>query len=360
MKNLIILLSTCLITFASFQSEARVWRLNNQSGVDADVTTNLQDAVDTASYGDTIYVEQSPFDYGDAVIAKKLIIIGGGYWLDQNDSTQENINKSQVFYLVFNSGSEGSVISGLYFYTTDGFSGQKFIEINTNSITIQRCYITLQNPSNYSYLIYITGNRTNVIIQQNWLQFLFGVSQNAPIYINGDPGNLIIRNNICKSHLNTNGSPGKLIYASTSSSSTFVIKNNIFYGNLNTYNALYVNNIMLDGTYSNSSGGLASNNLCNGTQYPIGNNNQRNLSMSSVFVNYISMIDNGYILSSSSPAKNVGINGGDCGAFSNDYGGEPYVLSGIPDIPSIFDVNFNATVISTNTINVTIKAKSNK
>jgi hypothetical protein len=76
--------------------------------------------------------------------------------------------------------------------------------------------------------------------------------------------------------------------------------------------------------------------------------------MSTVFVDFEKYIDNGYILASGSPATAAGVNGGDCGAFGTGTGGQPYILSGMPEIPAIFE----ATVPSygTSSLQVNIKA----
>ncbi len=74
--------------------------------------------------------------------------------------------------------------------------------------------------------------------------------------------------------------------------------------------------------------------------------------MSTVFVDHDLYIDNGYILTDNSPAIGAAINGGDCGVF----GYYPYILSGMPEIPAVFE----ATVIpiGTSSLPVNIKAIS--
>ena len=357
MKKNVILLSLILIGFALI-SNATVWRLNNVPGVDADFTTNLQDAIDNVSSGDTIYVEQSPYNYGTATISKQVFLIGGGYWLEENDSTRVNIEESRVEELVFNSGSEGSVITGLYIYIFAGwYQDFNMIEINTDTITIQRNYIWGSGEGHVGdrNQIKINGNRTGVIIQQNWFQNRSGNPMYA-IFIEGIPLNIVIRNNIIYSNSN-----GTVIEETIGGSSIgLFIKNNVMIGEIHTFNALYVNNILISGSFYNGSGGIVANNICNGTQFPDNNNNQQNVNMSIVFVDYDLYIDNGYILSSGSPAIGAGFNGGDCGVFGSGFGGNPYVLSGMAAIPAIFEIEFNSMIFpsSSNTLEVNLKAKS--
>ena len=71
---------------------------------------------------------------------------------------------------------------------------------------------------------------------------------------------------------------------------------------------------------------------------------------------HLLFIDNGYELAPGSPAIGTGVNGGDCGVFSYDTGGYPYVLSGMPAIPAIYEATVESIVGST--LPVTIKASS--
>ena len=362
MKKNVILLSVILIGFALI-SNATVWRLNNIPGVDADFTTNLQDAIDNVSSGDTIYVEQSPFSYGGATISKQVILIGGGYWLIENDSTQASEDVSEIDYLQFDVGSEGSIISG---FSIDQEFGNAYeyamIKINTNDIIIQRCFLQLSigGGEAASKLILLNGNVNNIIIQQNWIYFYnFNETANN-IYFNGNTQNVIVRNNFIRSVTHNPGWNYAIRMESSSSSNSPQIYNNIIEGAISTFNCFYLNNILISGSFYNGTGGVAANNICNETQFPIINNNQQNVDMSTVFVDHDLYIDNGYFLVPGSPAIGAGFNGGDCGMFSLDYGGYPYVLSGMPAIPAIFEIDFNSTIFPSNenTLEVDLKAKS--
>ena len=103
-RNITIL--TAIIIFIAMSASATVWRVNNRPNVDADFTT-LQAAFTGASAGDTIYLEGSPFSYGGGSnFNKQLTVIGTGYWLNENDSTQAYNQPSIVSTLKFNAGSE--------------------------------------------------------------------------------------------------------------------------------------------------------------------------------------------------------------------------------------------------------------
>ncbi len=359
---------TCgLITlFAAFSASGQVWRLNNQPGVSADFTTTLQDAIDGISPGDTIYVEPTPFSYGPATISKKVILIGAGYWHEENEETQASYGNSIIEELVFEPGSEGSEITGLYFYkivpTRESWC---LITINTNNIAVRRNYLKGQLNSCYmggcnGVVVLLNGDRTNIHIEKNWLECLHDIGPagtiGAAIHINGVSSDIYIRNNFIKSNMYA-------LYEDISYPELGVIfSNNVIWGNIHVYNALVVNNILLSGNYYDGASSLASNNICNGQQFPAINNNQINVDMSTVFINHTGYIDNGYLLEAGSPAIGAGFNGGDCGVFSYDFGGSPYVLSGMPAIPAIYEFNINSTVYPVGDIGVlevNIKSKSN-
>ncbi len=355
-----------ILFFGTINSNAAVWRLNNSNGVSANFTGTLQDAINSVSPGDTIYIEPSPYNYGGAIISKKVILIGAGYWLNENDSTQANKEKSEVEELVFNSGSEGSEIMGLYCYKLiPTIESWKLIAVNTDNISIRRNYFYGKNTNCYQsscsgIVIELNGNRANVNIEQNWLECYHtggpagGIQIGAAIHINGAPTNISIRNNFIKSNANA------ILDTISTVTTELTVGNNVIWGNLLTYNVLYVNNVLISGTYYDGSGNSSANNICNGIQFPDINNNQLNINMTTVFVDYDLYIDKGYILAPGSPAIGAGFNGGDCGVFSNDFGGNPYVLSGMPNIPAIFDIDFNSTVFPAQfeNLEINIKAKS--
>ncbi len=354
MKQKITFLTAAIILLTT-TLDATVWRVNNRPNVDANFTT-LQDAIDGASDGDTLYIGASETSYGVGVFAKKLIVIGAGYWLNENDTTQMYKEESQTGRLTFNDGSQESEVMGLYVYESSG--NPRAIYIYADSINIERNYIRANeinnSPSVSPICISITGNLSFINITQNWIYSTRNANYPTySIYITGILSNSIIKNNFIRSTTNIKYA----IYMSTNSTSTeLIITNNVMWGNLTTYYTIHNNNILLEGTYNNGTGDLTSNNLCNGTQYPDVNNNQQNVDMSTVFVDYVGYIDNDYILATGSPAIGAGLNSGDCGAFGNGTGGDPYVLSGMPPIPAVFEAT--VTTVGSYTLPVNIKASS--
>ena len=108
-------------------------------------------------------------------------------------------------------------------------------------------------------------------------------------------------------------------------------------------------------------------NFCNGFNAQINNgtfglnNTLVNSNVSTFFLAFPNNPNNlqedaRYQLHPNSPAKGVGENGTDAGAFGGD---EPYILSGIPSIPTIYQLTVPSNVPQGGTLNVQIKAKIN-
>ncbi|MCF8374317.1 MAG: hypothetical protein K9H64_22030 [Bacteroidales bacterium] len=355
-----------LVVFFAMNLNATVWTVSNHTGM-ADYTS-LQTAIDSAGYGDTLYLEASPNSYGNATFYKKLIVVGPGYWLIENDSTQANMDTACVNSLIFNPGSEGSILSGIT--VNANFSGfmnsnifAKMIIINTDSITIQRCHIVTHTyqSAGKSCNIYIDGNRNNIVLQQNWINTSIenpsGFNGTAyAIYFTSIPENTLIINNFIRSYkISGYQSIGSIFMNTINSTTNLIISNNVIWGNLQTYYAGHINNVLVDGNFTGNFN-VTMHNLCSSTQYPVDINNQQNINMDSVFVDVDSYIDNGYLLKPNSPAIGAGLNGVDCGAFGESSGGIVYKLSGLPDIPAIFEATIDLS--GTTQIPVNIKAKS--
>lgn len=134
----ILLLST-IIVFC-INANAKIWRVNNNPGLDGDVqqgqtlfdgntTTNPE-----AAAGDSIYFEPSATVYNSVDINKANIkVFGYGYFLANHPGIQAMTNNARVSYIQFQNGSAGSVVSGLEL--TDGFY------IYTGNVTMTRCLV---------------------------------------------------------------------------------------------------------------------------------------------------------------------------------------------------------------------------
>ncbi len=304
--------------------------MNNNPGADPDYAT-LQAANDAASNGDTIYVEGSPTDYDGADISKKLVIIGPGYFLTDNDSTQAfGIATTFKDNISFNTGSAGSIITGCKITNT--------INLNVNDISIIRCnvgYVSCNSEIN------------NILILQNYVNSIYNSYY--------DVTNSVISNNIVS---------GAITF--TSASGNLQIVNNVCtygYGYaISVYNASIANNIITNPTYGVmvNTGNAINNNIFAGAGTNA-NGNQYNVVMANVFVDFSGSLnysdDAKWKLKTGSPAIGAGVSGVDCGAFG---GPTPYVLSGVPNLPHIYEATIPGTAYSNLGLACTIKIKSGK
>ncbi len=317
--------------FTSVSSFAKIWRVNN-TGNPGDFTT-IQNAHNDANVlaGDTLHIEPSVVSYGALTMTKKLIILGPGYFLLQNPNNQFHNLSAKVHGISFNGGSSGSVIAGLEITTT--------IYIRVNQIAILRC-----NFNGQAININHNGNSAlnNILINGNYSVTL---NDNYNSYV---VTNLLISNNYIKG----------LDYGGNVSAT---LDNNIFHDI--TGNALKISNSVLkNNILYNYSGAFQFtncsfyNNLDTLSNVPVGNGNLRAVSMSTVFVGGAGTSTDGqWVLSENSPAKGAGVEGIDCGIFG---GSNPYKLSGLPAIPSIYFLNVPASS-NGNNLQVTVSIKSN-
>jgi hypothetical protein len=331
MKNEL-LLSLIFVLLCGLLSGQHLKRVNNNPGADPDYAT-LQAANDAASNGDTIYVEGSPTDYDGADISKKLVIIGPGYFLTDNDSTQAfGIAATFNGVINFNAGSEGSIITGCNLNTN--------LNLSANDISIIRC--------NVSY-IYNLSDVDNILILQNYVNTI-----NMEAYFKVIT-NSVISNNIIGGYIHTNSSSGNLQIANN-------VCNYYSAGAIAVYNASIANNIITNtsGTIAVNTGNAINNNILAGAGTNA-NGNLYNVVMANVFVDFSGSLnysdDAKWKLKAGSPAIGAGVSGVDCGAFG---GPTPYVLSGVPNLPHIYEATIPGTAYSNLGLACTIKIKSGK
>lgn len=319
MKKLIIL--SIVLAFA-LTAQAKVWRVNNIAAMNANFTSFVA-AQSTVSANDTLYFEGSTVSYEDIVLTKPLVIIGPGYFLEENPQTQSNFITAKFGTIGFTTGSSGSILAGLVV--------QDKITISVSNISITKCNIGGISLNNAT----VSGD---ILLLQNYIKGGF-----SDYYSRNTIFNLIISNNYISSNTS---------FGTTTSGSIY---NNIIVGSLLVSNFTINNNIMM-GYSSDQNNNVFNNNICNGIQFPIGNGNQQNVIMSGVFVGATgNSTDGQWQLKEYSPAIGKGNDGTDCGMFG---GSSPYVLSGLPSIPAIYEITMPATGDNINGIDVTVKAKT--
>ncbi len=320
MKINYIIITVILGMLVASSASAKIWRVNNNAGADADYTT-LTNAQNAAAAGDTIYVEGSATNYGSSTITKQLYIFGPGYFLDQNPETQANTQTADLSTTYFATGSEGTVVTGCNFISS--------CYVYTDNITLR--------GNRYNSYLYIGDNPnaiSDVLISQC---YFYSYSY---ITVNANATGITIRN----SHTYTVTGPA---------TSEITIHNNVISGTINVHNSVLRNNIMYLGTFYPSNN-TYSYNLAEGTQFGTENNNQASVTTDAVFV-LTGSTDGYWQLTGGSQASGAGFEGVDCGMYG---GGTPYVLSGMFDVPAIWFLSTTGPGTATGGLNVRIKAKS--
>lgn len=140
MKKITSLLVIVISVMFTMQSQAKIWRVNNNPSLSADVLQpstlfdNTNNATNPeAAAGDTVYIEPSATTYNGFDVNKaNIVVIGYGYFLSSNPNQQVNSNNAKVNDIFFQVGSAGSSVSGLEIVSSGIF-------IYTSNVTITRC-----------------------------------------------------------------------------------------------------------------------------------------------------------------------------------------------------------------------------
>lgn len=309
-------------------SQAKVWRVNNNAGVSADFA-QIWTAVQSSAVqnDDTLYIEGSATGYTFAQVSKRLVFIGPGYLLsgaNGNPGLQWNPNPAHANELHLDSLASGSTFLGFsaYIRTSSDVDNLKFI----------RCSFFV-DP-----LFTVANSSAN-----NWVINKCAFGGNFPYRYE----NIAITNSLA-------------LYSGITISNAIngLIRNNVFANSFSVANSYVSNNIFLNAFSAVNSS--VKYNIATGNVLPAGNNNIVNVPQADLFVGTGSD-DGRYQLKAGSPAIGAGepINGvtPDIGAFGT---ADPYRLSGIPPIPTIYNLTVPAAIPATATsITVTFSTRSN-
>jgi len=326
---------------------ADTWRVNNNSlytdGCDH-CFAELQDAVDSplVSDGDTIHIEASSTDYEGADINKQLVIIGTGYFLDENLFLQQNqFPANFAGNLNLDPGSEGTKLIGIRVQANN-----RSIKIYTSNIEIVRCFAGSQGIyfGNGSYTI------NNISIVQCYISDIHNVTYPDPI------NNLYISNCYIV-YVDLTG-PNYNLYEG-------IFKQNIVGGNINGSNGIeYYNNIFL-ANFSQDDNNTSNvfNNIFTDT-VPAWLTGGNNVQVDSVDVFVTGGTTDGIWQVNPPTICPECYQGYDPGGVDDEeigmFGGAtPYVLSGIPNIPTIYKLHGSPDVYQGDTTHVTISTQSN-
>jgi hypothetical protein len=341
-------LCTAFFACLSMTIFARIWRVNNNAGINADFTTLTAAINAAAATGDIIYVEPSATSYDEnttILVNKQVKIVGNGAFL-VGKGLQVNTNESKFTNttITFDVNSEGSSIYGI---TADAFN----INATVHTITIQRCKTN-------SVFILSAGNTISIL--ENWISgniISVGAGAISPFYI---------KNNIITGFIDI-----KTDDATSIENNTIVSMSGSSALNLNnSTSAAVINNILKSDvgatTVVQGSNATYSHNITSDNAIPTTNNNQINVDLSTVLVALPFSSDSDAQLKvpispATNPAQNTGLygNGDDIGAFNNGTGRPTFVLGLIPPYPTIYALSGSATPVTTPIMNVTISTRSN-
>lgn len=347
-KNLftLVIVAVTTLCFCASVSAQTVRRVNKTPGLnDPAIYTSVQAAHDASADGDIIYVEPTDIDngnYGDVTFNRRVTLIGTGYDLRTTPNTSFDKRQVSMNYIYFENGSAGSIVMGMVAF------GINIRDINCTATRCQVPYITFERAQTLLGGVYSYGH--NPTITNCRLSYING----------GQATNAIISNNI--GDLRINELTGAVI-----NYNTFYCSDGVRFTNID--GSTITNNIfdardrlvgysVIDGA---SNGTTVSNNLCtNIAGLPTGGGNVNSTNPNLVFTianpwAVSPFLDNNVQLATSSPAKTVGPGSTPIGAFA---GNNPYVLSGIPNVP-VITTFFNTGAGTTATpLNVTISVRS--
>lgn len=157
MKKIFFVLVAASMTMAA---QAKILRVSNVEGSSAPYTS-VQSAIDAASEGDTIMVDASSTQYDGIsriTINKRVVLLGPGYWLQENGIIQEGGGQASVYSMTIN--AKGTVVKGMTIYYQDG------IAINSSQVVINRCWLRRGS---------ISLGGSNCIIHQNFCRAISGI-----------------------------------------------------------------------------------------------------------------------------------------------------------------------------------------
>lgn len=314
-----------------------VFRVNNNYTTDAaqKLFKTLAEANNSSLVlaGDTLMIEASTTVYANVDITKPLTLIGPGYFLSQNAQTQANVTQAVVSQIDVKPTAAGTVLLGLTF-ASNSTASAPFIE--ASNIMVKRCYLP--------YDIRLVGTISNVFILQNF----FASSSVSYTSTAASFSNVVLRNNVIGGSTSI---PNDIVNQRTFSS----VENNIFLNNVTLTAGSFRSNI-ISGSSVNVSSANIENNLVSGNQLT-GNDNQT-YNAANLFVGPTgNSTDGQYKLKPSSPYLTAGYNNTEPGIYG---GTQPYVLSGLPPIPSIYSFTADLTASKQTGLPVNIKAKANQ
>jgi hypothetical protein len=351
LKKYIIILF-CL-PICSHTVTAKIWRVNSNAGMfdNTAIFQTIQGAVDAAAKKDTIHIEGAVAVYNETVtVAKRLCIFGPGFELTANPETQHIKLPAKVTNFNFAAGSGQSVLAGI-----EQNAAANKIAVNADSVKIMNCRL---------YWVEIQNSKAlqNIDIRKNWIQG-GKITTSGAFTVN----NLNITNNFM------GGSSVNFDVINLHADTKALIANNTFYGGFRITTAntgTRVNNNVFFNVNGSSMNAPSSPDQYNRNLYNTGNfggmitGQYNNIMPSQLAVldwfsgsGGASTVDRYFTAKegANSPIRDAAASAGEQLGM---YGGmSPYVLSGMTNIPSVYEIVMPAEV-SSDGFDVTVKVKA--
>ncbi len=316
---------------------------NLTSGADFSV---VNEAINSASNGDTLYVHASNKAYGDVTIPKKIVLIGPGHYPQAPKGLPAILGK-----VTFTDGSSGSHITGFKITGIIEKGADYWGNHVASGVTIENNLFTACHVINMA-----PGVNDNWTVRGNiFIEAPFCGGNNI-ITVGENSDDWLIANNVFISNTqrHSTGIFGQINGSTSIINNTIIHRNNavLFYNNGSErnrgFNALLKNNIFvslsssLQDITTNCVDCRWENNLTfspNTTLAPLpgtGNINNKNPDFISVSDSYDWAYEADFNVSEESPASEAGSDGTDLGAFGANFNFNKYGLPfGIPYIEKL-------------------------
>jgi len=343
MKNSI--LTFLLISFALLSVSAQDTLYLDYNSDDPLHYKTFAEAIEAATAGSTILVQGSGVSYGDITIDKEVYINGPGFYIGENPGTENMSTATAKFGAVtVNIDGAKSHLNGLDI---------------TGICTIKGAGTYIQRNRIKAVRI---DNANDVTIGQNdihnYIQGCAGfVTEIGGLYITGNCDRVYVHNNFING---TDCQIDPAFSVVSSSTSTCTFKNNIMRFGGKYSNSVIENNIIIAGntpSVAENNKNTYYNNIFLGDKPGLVgvNNNQINAgTLDDIFTREGKTLTR-FTIKDDSVAKGAGKDGTDAGIFG---GGEPFVPSGIPGIPTVYSIEIPTNVNNDN-LKVKVKARTN-